>query len=385
MEVHQVNSRGEQVTAEQYIKDGFDEYRAREQAEVAAAPAAAQGSLEVEQPASEDSWGGSSFTDEAMDAVYPGSDDKGDKRESDSPNYHLPSYYTRGPAEQPLKRDTPCPMAHLPTWAPYAPVPESYPPLFTRTPLNLPHTPIEQMSFHTIADIPAATTPATPATTSTSSSTATKRSVRALSLPFDDLEYCKRRRTLESTPKSRERIFRRPERRVAQGVSRHPDPLPVPNPGWVPMRRSKRTLMSANLDPPINLKSLSILDATSIIRNGQLRHDLLFEPLAFRPINTKALRSSIQKGLVVTAHSARATCDVTEMFWDSLRIEIETGCRCSRWTADDNNKRVRVDECVCGKWEPYLTEDQWWDNQRFTGWPSRIPPMITGMLLHRLS
>ncbi|KAJ7459835.1 T-complex protein 11-domain-containing protein [Mycena latifolia] len=65
------------------------------------------------------------------------------------------------------------------------------------------------------------------------------------------------------------------------------------------------------LHPPINRNTLKELDLDVIIRNPQLRHDLLFDPgLQFRPTTT------------------RRKTERSEKYWAAITCELESGCTC---------------------------------------------------------
>ncbi|KAJ7670235.1 T-complex protein 11-domain-containing protein [Mycena rosella] len=66
-----------------------------------------------------------------------------------------------------------------------------------------------------------------------------------------------------------------------------------------------------SLQPPINRSTLKELDLDVIIRNPQLRHDLLFDPgLQFRPTAT------------------RRKTERAEKYWAAVTCELESGCTC---------------------------------------------------------
>ena len=359
------NSLGEPVRAEEYIKEQYAQQQAGDEEQPMDAG--------VDQ---DPSWGGSSYTDEEADAVYRGIQSRESSLYAQPFSYHLPEYYTRGPSEQPPRRDeaessTATRIVHPPPIDVSVAVSETdVAPLFTHKPLDLPKTPVEQLSFRTTTE-------------HNTTASALKRDKRASSLPFDDLDYYKRRRTVVANFRS----YRRPGEfamkkgadHMARSSTRGPA-NPPPRQAWVPVKRG-RILLHANLEPPITLRTLSSVDASAILRNGQLRHDLLFESLSFCPFNTNVLKAQLARGRPMTAHSAAELCDITEMYWESIAREIETGCRCSRWTIEEGapyTSRTLMDECLCGKWKPEYTETQWWEHQRTKSWPSRIPFLISG-------
>lgn len=79
--------------------------------------------------------------------------------------------------------------------------------------------------------------------------------------------------------------------------------------------------------PPINRETLKELDLEAILRNPQLRHDLLFDPgLQFRPTFSRRKR------------------DLAESYWVAVVRELETGCTC---TTLDLQGKVIERRCIC--------------------------------------
>ncbi|WRT65165.1 uncharacterized protein IL334_002108 [Kwoniella shivajii] len=141
--------------------------------------------------------------------------------------------------------------------------------------------------------------------------------------------------------------------------------------------------------PAINVSSLRTLDATEILKTPQLRHDLLFDSLAFRPVNlpyevpTKPGYAEILTGDKTPIVDPRASTFVADMYWDSIAEELASGCRCVRWSMPKNQtsmnhrqieKLERIPNCLCGRWRRDLTENDWWT--RAAVWPSRLPELI---------
>lgn len=150
-------------------------------------------------------------------------------------------------------------------------------------------------------------------------------------------------------------------------------------------------IVVATKQPPINVASLRSLDAGEILKNPQLRHDLLFDSLAFRPINSCVPfpSSSADPGSPSTVEP-RTSSIVADMYWDSIAAEIIMGCRCARWRVVGGegrvdmgllDKRERVKSCLCGKWRPDLTEDEWWRWQASPRWQSRLPELIISQFI----
>ncbi|KAI8978674.1 T-complex protein 11-domain-containing protein [Trametes punicea] len=79
--------------------------------------------------------------------------------------------------------------------------------------------------------------------------------------------------------------------------------------------------------PPINSETLKELDLDAILRNPQLRHDLLFDSgLQFRPTSSRRKR------------------DLADQYWLSIVRELETGCTCT--TIDAHGKLAELC-CAC--------------------------------------
>ncbi|KAI0372152.1 hypothetical protein BV20DRAFT_964245 [Pilatotrama ljubarskyi] len=79
--------------------------------------------------------------------------------------------------------------------------------------------------------------------------------------------------------------------------------------------------------PPINRETLKELDLDAILRNPQLRHDLLFDSgLQFRPTSSRRKR------------------DLADNYWLAIVRELETGCTCT--TIDAHGKLADL-RCVC--------------------------------------
>lgn len=138
--------------------------------------------------------------------------------------------------------------------------------------------------------------------------------------------------------------------------------------------RAQDHFMAAAREPPVNMRSLRVLDTNEVLRLPQMRHDLLFDNFGFRPIHTPITYSSTSYGLLSTMRSQivhpSPACESTNRYWDCVRAEIEYGCRCMRWDVDG-----RVKDCICGRWKENMSEVAWWKESRAT-WPSRLPQLI---------
>ncbi|PFH53977.1 hypothetical protein AMATHDRAFT_136052 [Amanita thiersii Skay4041] len=87
-----------------------------------------------------------------------------------------------------------------------------------------------------------------------------------------------------------------------------------------------------SLKPPINKQTLRELELESILRNPQLRHDLLFEPgIQFRPTYSRRKREAAEK------------------YWAALTQELEDGCTCISFSIT-GKPRCRI--CACGQIPP---------------------------------
>lgn len=310
-----------------------------------------------------------------------------------------------GPSTQPLAS-----TSRLPTEASYpspslpsAPLPPpslvvpTYPyasmgsPLLTSEPLNRSSSsqtsPVDAPPVHVL--------PAPPARP-------TKRRLRASSLPSADPIYKRRRCGSGAWPTPSETIARSyagrtRELSVTSANRARARALGERLLAGRPLRGGCRPgdqIIIAARHPPINIKTLKALDASEILKNPQLRHDLLFDTLAFRPVNVgTGSHSSCTSGELVPAASdsevvefePREGCAVTDMYWESIAAEILDGCRCTRWqvsasaTLDSHGikGKTRMDDCICGKWRHDMSEDDWLKFQKTRGWSSRLPDLIT--------
>ncbi|CAE6461353.1 unnamed protein product [Rhizoctonia solani] len=110
---------------------------------------------------------------------------------------------------------------------------------------------------------------------------------------------------------------------------------------------TRRVAHVPSLTPLITRETLKELDLEAILRNPQLRHDLLFDPgLQFRPT------------------SGRKKRDLTDKYWQAVQIEVETGCACTSF--DERGRRL---PCVCGALLSRATSSR--------TLPSRIPPLVS--------
>ncbi|KAI0699079.1 T-complex protein 11-domain-containing protein [Cytidiella melzeri] len=116
--------------------------------------------------------------------------------------------------------------------------------------------------------------------------------------------------------------------------------------------------------PPINRETLKELDLEAILRNPQLRHDLLFDPgLQFRPTFSPRKRN------------------IAESYWIAIVRELETGCTCT--TLDPNGKPIER-RCVCSSIPMPLDKPvrAYSSSGSFTTvrMPSRLKPLLSELL-----
>ncbi|MDA4806520.1 hypothetical protein NY486_11560, partial [Enterobacter hormaechei] len=65
--------------------------------------------------------------------------------------------------------------------------------------------------------------------------------------------------------------------------------------------RATDHFIAAAREPPVNMRSLRVLDTNEVLRLPQMRHDLLFDNFGFRPIhNPMAYTSTTNYGLLST-------------------------------------------------------------------------------------
>ncbi|KAF8655481.1 hypothetical protein AX16_003039 [Volvariella volvacea WC 439] len=83
------------------------------------------------------------------------------------------------------------------------------------------------------------------------------------------------------------------------------------------------------LQPLINRQTLKELDLDSILRNPQLRHDILFDPgLQFRPTSSRRKR------------------ELADRYWAAITQELESGCTCMTF---DNDGKLTATICICAQ------------------------------------
>ncbi|KAF6757389.1 T-complex protein 11-domain-containing protein [Ephemerocybe angulata] len=116
--------------------------------------------------------------------------------------------------------------------------------------------------------------------------------------------------------------------------------------------------------PLINRQTLKELDLDAILRNPQLRHDLLFDPgLQFRPTSSRRKR------------------DLSEKYWAAVVQEIENGCTCVSF---DSRGKSHLPVCVCpphasdSPSSPTLHHVR--SNVFTSRMPSRIQPLLSEFL-----
>ncbi|KIK69559.1 hypothetical protein GYMLUDRAFT_254870 [Collybiopsis luxurians FD-317 M1] len=82
--------------------------------------------------------------------------------------------------------------------------------------------------------------------------------------------------------------------------------------------------------PYVSRNTLKELDLDAILRNPQLRHDLMFDNgLQFRPTCTRRKRQ------------------LSEAYWNALAREVESGCTC--YSVDHNGSPLSSPVCVCNQ------------------------------------
>ncbi|KDQ62422.1 hypothetical protein JAAARDRAFT_30329 [Jaapia argillacea MUCL 33604] len=117
--------------------------------------------------------------------------------------------------------------------------------------------------------------------------------------------------------------------------------------------------------PLVNRETLKELDLEAILRNPQLRHDLMFDPnLQFRPT------------------SGRRKREIYETYWRAVLKELETGCTCVTFDFDSNPR-----ECICQcHGSPLPASSPGWlvalypQSAMTLRMPSRIRPLLEELL-----
>ncbi|GAA5906609.1 Sok1p [Sporobolomyces salmoneus] len=116
---------------------------------------------------------------------------------------------------------------------------------------------------------------------------------------------------------------------------------------------SSYPITSASLTPPISRNTLRELDLQEVMRNAQLRHDVVFDPnLMFRP-NFDGERGERKR-------------IAAEQYWTAVSREISFGCRCSTFID------CELLPCICTNGSGSST---------FTVSPSRLPTRITPLVV----
>ncbi|KAG1822866.1 T-complex 11 [Suillus subaureus] len=117
------------------------------------------------------------------------------------------------------------------------------------------------------------------------------------------------------------------------------------------------------MHPLINRQTLKELDLDSILRNPQLRHDLLFDAgLQFRPT------------------SGRRKRDLSDKYWSAIAQELQTGCTCVSF---DLQWKPHDLLCVCAQGPiPQVPSLTYCSPRRALTlrMPSRIRPLLTEFL-----
>ncbi|KAI0720506.1 T-complex protein 11-domain-containing protein [Cerioporus squamosus] len=140
----------------------------------------------------------------------------------------------------------------------------------------------------------------------------------------------------------------------------------LPSSRSVPVSPIEPAVVSPHIpphQPPINRETLKELDLEAILRNPQLRHDLLFDSgLQFRPTSSRRKR------------------DLADNYWLAIVRELECGCTC---TTLDANGRLAERRCACGVLQlpterPMLAFST--GNMLTVRTPSRIRPLLHELL-----
>ncbi|KAI0770308.1 T-complex protein 11-domain-containing protein [Fomes fomentarius] len=143
-------------------------------------------------------------------------------------------------------------------------------------------------------------------------------------------------------------------------------PLPSQSSRSVPASPIEPITISPHIPPhqtPINRETLKELDLEAILRNPQLRHDLLFDSgLQFRPTSSRRKR------------------DLADNYWLAIVRELECGCTC---TTLDANGRLAERRCACSVVplptdRPMLAFST--GNMMTVRTPSRIRPLLHELL-----
>ncbi|GAA5956171.1 hypothetical protein JCM3765_005480 [Sporobolomyces pararoseus] len=123
-------------------------------------------------------------------------------------------------------------------------------------------------------------------------------------------------------------------------------------------------LVTASLSPPISRNTLRELDLQEVMRNAQLRHDVVFDPnLMFRP-NFDGERGERKRILA-------------EQYWTAVSREIFDGCRCTTFLHHE------LLPCICMR-NPSSSSRLFVSASRL---PTRITPLVAelrGILLSLL-
>ncbi|PIL22542.1 hypothetical protein GSI_15231 [Ganoderma sinense ZZ0214-1] len=145
-------------------------------------------------------------------------------------------------------------------------------------------------------------------------------------------------------------------------------PAPSSSSRSVPVSPVEPTPISPHIpphQPPINRETLKELDLEAILRNPQLRHDLLFDSgLQFRPTSSRRKR------------------DLADNYWLAIVRELECGCTC---TTLDTSGRLTERRCACSVLSmpidrPLIAFSQGSGSMMTVRTPSRIRPLLSELL-----
>lgn len=165
------------------------------------------------------------------------------------------------------------------------------------------------------------------------------------------------------------------------------------------------TLTTVWVRPPIKASTLEKIKVLDLIAEPQVRHDLInpnpVVPMSYtNEVGPRMMASqSLTTTTVGMAQSWQHVASLrrslvtwnekSDMYWKMLEVEVQTGCRCGQWItplggmpgfyrSDVDPTASSTQECLCGRWLPTLTQEQWQDVCDSGPYRSRIKPMVHG-------